>query len=94
VNRFAAATGDYQWIHTDVARARQTPFGGTIAHGCYTFSLAPKLLAEPVIFEHFGFAMNYGLDQSGSPAPPGRRPRAHASAWTLSSPGRTAPTSP
>jgi acyl dehydratase len=52
VNRFAEATGDHQWIHTDVARARQTEFGGTIAHGFYTLSLAPKLLAELVTFEH------------------------------------------
>jgi acyl dehydratase len=63
VNRFAEATGDHQWIHTDVARARQTPFGGTIAHGFYTLSLAPKLLAELVTFEHFGFAVNYGLNR-------------------------------
>jgi acyl dehydratase len=41
VNRFAEATGDQQWIHTDVARARQTPFGGTIAHGFYTLSPPP-----------------------------------------------------
>src|SRR3954447_9195537 len=67
VNRFADATGDDQWIHTDVARARETPLGGTIAHGFYTVSLAPKLLAELISFEHFGFAMNYGLIACGSP---------------------------
>jgi acyl dehydratase len=77
VNRFAEATGDQQWIHTDVARARQTPFGGTIAHGFYTLSLAPKLLAELVSFEHFGFAMNYGLNRVRftSPLPVGDQVR-------------------
>src|SRR4051812_25460552 len=63
VSRSAEATGDQQWMHTDVARARQTPFGGTIAHGFYTLSLAPKVLAEPVSFEHFGSAMNHGLNR-------------------------------
>jgi acyl dehydratase len=77
VNRFAEATGDQQWTHTDVARARQTPFGGTIAHGFYTLSLAPKLLAELVSFEHFGFAMNYGLNRVRftSPLPVGDQVR-------------------
>ena len=41
VDRFAAVTGDDQWIHTDPERATQTPFGGTIAHGYYTLSLHP-----------------------------------------------------
>jgi acyl dehydratase len=81
VDRFADATGDDQWIHTDVARARATPLGGTIAHGFYTLSLAPKLLAELVSFEHFGFAMNYGLDRVRfiSPLPVGDRVRMRAS---------------
>jgi acyl dehydratase len=69
VDRFADATGDDQWIHTDVARARETPLGGTIAHGFYTVSLAPKLLGELISFEHFAFAMNYGLDRVRFTAP-------------------------
>jgi acyl dehydratase len=81
VDRFADATGDHQWIHTDPARARVTPLGGTIAHGFYTLSLAPKLLAELISFEHFGFAMNYGLDRVRfvSPLPVGDRVRMRAS---------------
>jgi acyl dehydratase len=81
VDRFADATGDHQWIHTDVARARETPLGGTIAHGFYTLSLAPKLLAELISFEHFGFAMNYGLDRVRftAPLPVGDRVRMRAS---------------
>jgi acyl dehydratase len=81
VDRFADATGDHQWIHTDPARARVTPLGGTIAHGFYTLSLAPKLLAELISFEHFAFAMNYGLDRVRfvSPLPVGDRVRMRAS---------------
>jgi len=63
VDRFADATGDHQWIHTDVARARETPLGGTIAHGFYTLSLAPEMLGQLISFERFTFAMNYGLDR-------------------------------
>jgi acyl dehydratase len=80
VDRFADATGDRQWIHTDVVRARRTPAGGTIAHGFYTLSLAPKLLAELVTFEHFGFALNYGLNRVRftSPLPVGDHVRMRA----------------
>ena len=46
VNRFADATGDHQWIHTDEHRAAGGPFGGTIARGYLTLSLAPRILAE------------------------------------------------
>jgi acyl dehydratase len=81
VDRFADATGDDQWIHTDVTRARETPLGGTIAHGFYTLSLAPKLLGELITFEHFDFAMNYGLDsvRFTAPLPVGDRVRMRAS---------------
>ena len=46
VNQFADATGDHQWIHVDVERAKQGPFGGPIAHGFLTLSLAPGLLKD------------------------------------------------
>jgi len=80
VDRFADATGDHQWIHTDVARAAQTALGGTIAHGFYTLSLAPKMLAELISFERFGFAMNYGLNRVRftSPLPVGDQVRMRA----------------
>jgi acyl dehydratase len=85
VDRFAVATGDDQWIHTDVARARRTELGGTIAHGFYTLSLAPKLLAELISFEHFAFAMNYGLNRVRftSPLPVGDQVRMRASIDTI-----------
>src|SRR5436190_949961 len=44
VDAFADVTGDHQWIHVDVERAKQTPFGVTIAHGYYTLSLVPRLV--------------------------------------------------
>ncbi len=80
VNRFAAVTGDEQWIHTDPERARATPFGGTIAHGYYTLSLHPRLAAQIVRFEGFAFAVNYGLNRVRfpSPLPVGNRVRLRA----------------
>ena len=46
VDAFADVTGDDQWIHVDVERAKETPFGGTIAHGYYTLSLAPMFMEQ------------------------------------------------
>src|ERR1051325_7468755 len=47
INRFADLTGDHQWIHVDVERAkRESPFGGTIAHGFLTLSLLPRMRSE------------------------------------------------
>jgi acyl dehydratase len=69
VNSFANVTGDHQWIHVDPGRAKDTPFGGTIAHGYYTLSLAPALTAQVVSFQGFAFALNYGLNRVRFPAP-------------------------
>jgi acyl dehydratase len=69
INDFADVTGDHQWIHVDVERAKQTPFGGTIAHGYYTLSLAPAFSYKLFTFEGFAFAMNYGLNKVRFPAP-------------------------
>jgi acyl dehydratase len=69
IDRFAEVTGDDQWIHVDVERAKQTPFGGTIAHGYYTLSLAPAFSYKLFTFEGFAFAMNYGLNRVRFPAP-------------------------
>ena len=69
IDAFADVTGDHQWIHVDPARAKDTPFGGTIAHGYYTLSLAPKLNEEIVSMEGFAFAVNYGLNKVRFPAP-------------------------
>ena len=69
VDRFAEVTGDDQWIHLDVERAKQTPFGGTIAHGYYVLSLAPRFSYDMFTFEGLGFGLNYGLNRVRFPAP-------------------------
>ncbi len=69
INEFAEVTGDDQWIHVDVERAKTTPFGGTIAHGYYTLSLAPRFSYELFKLEGFAFAVNYGLNRVRFPAP-------------------------
>ena len=65
VDAIAAATGDHQWIHTDAARAADSPFGGTIAHGYYTLAL----LAQVLPLDGFAMSVNYGLDRPRFPAP-------------------------
>ena len=69
VDAFADATGDHQWIHVDPERAKDTPFGGTIAHGYYTLSLAPMLTDEILKMDGFAFAVNYGLNKVRFPSP-------------------------
>ena len=64
INMFADATLDHQWIHIDVERAkRESPFGGPIAHGYYTLSLAPYLLANVMDIEEKKMGVNYGLNK-------------------------------
>ena len=55
VDQFAEATGDHQWIHVDVERAKDSPFGGTIAHGFLTLSLIP-VFAQQIFDLQFGDA--------------------------------------
>jgi acyl dehydratase len=69
IDEFARVTGDDQWIHVDVERAKETPFGGTIAHGYYTLCLAPMLSYEMFKLEGFAFGLNYGLNRVRFPAP-------------------------
>ena len=69
IDDFAEVTGDHQWIHVDPERAKDTPFGGTIAHGYYTLSLAPMLSEQVLGLEGFAFGINYGLDKVRFPAP-------------------------
>ncbi len=78
VDQFAEATGDHQWIHVDVDRARQGPFGGTIAHGFLTLSLIPALSGDLVKVEGIRMGINYGLNRVRfpSPVPVGSRIRA------------------
>jgi acyl dehydratase len=69
VNLFADATGDHQWIHVDPEKAKDGPFGGTIAHGYLTMSLGPVLLPQIVTVTGFSMALNYGLNKLRFPAP-------------------------
>jgi acyl dehydratase len=69
IDAFAEVTGDHQWIHTDPARAAQTPFGGTIAHGLYTLSLGPRFSYEVMDMQGFAFGVNYGYGKVRFPAP-------------------------
>ncbi len=69
INEFAEVTGDDQWIHVDPERAKDTPFGGTIAHGYYTLSLAPRFSYAMFTLDGFAFGVNYGLNKVRFPAP-------------------------
>jgi acyl dehydratase len=69
IDEFAEVTGDDQWIHIDPERAKESPFGGTIAHGYYTLSLAPRFSYDMFKFEGFAFGVNYGLNRVRFPAP-------------------------
>jgi acyl dehydratase len=69
VNLFADATGDHQWIHVDVERAKAGPFGGPIAHGYLTLSLTPTLLDEVLSVTGITMGVNYGLNKLRFPAP-------------------------
>ena len=63
VNRFADATGDHQWIHVDVERARAGPFGAPIAHGFLTLSLLPVFFDTAFEIRQGGMGVNYGLNK-------------------------------
>src|SRR5918995_1224919 len=63
INGFADATGDHQWIHTDPERAKDGPFGGPIAHGFLTLSLAVTFWTELFDVEGVSTKVNYGLDK-------------------------------
>lgn len=69
IDAFADLTGDHQWIHVDPERAKDTPFGGTIAHGYYTLALAPRFSEQIFKLDGFAFGLNYGLDRVRFPAP-------------------------
>ena len=69
VNTFADATGDHQWIHVDVEKAKDGPFGGTIAHGYLTLSLVPWLGSQVFDLATPGAKLNYGVNKVRFPNP-------------------------
>ena len=78
VNLFAQATGDHQWIHVDVERAKAGPFGAPIAHGFLTLSLIPKFFETSIEIRNARMGVNYGLNKVRftAPVPVGIRLRA------------------
>ena len=79
INKFADATHDHQWIHVDPERAKkESPFGGTIAHGYYTLALAPYLVFQALTVTGARMGVNYGLNnlRFTSPVRIGKRLRA------------------
>lgn len=80
VDAFAELTDDRQWIHVDVERARESPFGGTIVHGFLTVALAPSFMDELFAISDVSMGINYGLDRVRfpSPLPVGSRVRMRA----------------
>ncbi len=81
VDAFADTTGDHQWIHVDVEKAKDGPFGGTIAHGYLTLSLVPFLGSQVFSLETPGAKLNYGVNKVRFPHPlrVGKRVRSHVS---------------
>jgi acyl dehydratase len=69
VDAFADATGDHQWIHVDVDRAKEGPFGGTIAHGYLTLSLIPHFSPQLFELDTPGAKLNYGVNKVRFPNP-------------------------
>jgi acyl dehydratase len=69
IQQFADATGDQQWIHVDVERAKKSPFGAPIAHGFLTLSLLPSFTQTAYRVVNCSSGVNYGLDKVRFPAP-------------------------
>ena len=69
IDEFAQATGDHQWIHVDPERAKDGPFGTTIAHGYLTQSLVNHFLPQIVEVRGISMGVNYGADRVRFPAP-------------------------
>ena len=69
INQFALATGDHQWIHVDVERAKAGPFGAPIAHGFLTLSLLPKFFESSFEIVQSRMGVNYGLNKVRFMAP-------------------------
>jgi len=69
INQFADATDDHQWIHVDPKKAKNGPFGSTIAHGYLTLSLVNRFLPEIMEVRNFSAGVNYGCNRIRFPAP-------------------------
>jgi acyl dehydratase len=85
VDTFARLSGDDQWIHVDVERAKkESPFGGTVAHGNLTLSLIDGLRKDLIASSGFKLGVNYGWNKIRFPAPVPTGSRVRATAEVLS----------
>ncbi len=86
IDGFAEATGDHQWIHVDPVRAKDGPFGATIAHGYLTLSLVPLLTQQSYDVRGIAGALNYGLGKVRFPHPVvvNSRVRSHSTLTSVS----------
>lgn len=69
IDTFAKASGDYQWIHVDPERAKDGPFGATIAHGVLTLAMTNALTKDLFKFDGFRMVVNYGYEKIRFPTP-------------------------
>ena len=85
IDRFAEATGDFQWIHVDRERAKTSPFGGTVAHGYLTLALAPRLMDLIYRVDNIRLRINYGCNKVRftEPVKSGGRVRLHLKLLTV-----------
>ena len=84
INAFSEVSGDHQWIHTDVERAKsESPFGTTIAHGNLTLSLADGFRGRLFGFTGFQLGVNYGWNKVRYPAPVPAGTRVRGTAETV-----------
>ncbi|MBB5958388.1 acyl dehydratase [Saccharothrix tamanrassetensis] len=80
IDLFADATGDHQWIHVDLEKAKAGPFGAPVAHGYLTLSLIPLLVRDIYAVEGLKMGVNYGLNKVRFPSPVTVGSRVRASA--------------
>lgn len=86
IDQFAAATGDHQWIHVDPARAKDGPFGATVAHGYLTLAITNLFLPQLIEVQDTSMGINYGANKVRFPAPvvEGSRVRGRATVTDVS----------
>ena len=102
IDTFAELSGDDQWIHVDVERAKnESPFGTTIAHGNLTLSLVDGFRKDLISSSGFELGVNYGWNKVRFPAPvpagaqgPRPAPRSSPSTRSAAAGGRSSPASP
>ncbi len=75
INKFADATNDHQWIHVDLEKAKEGPFGQPIAHGYLTLSLVPYMWEQILVAKNLKMMVNYGMNnlKFGQPVPVGSK---------------------